>query len=161
MQRDLHPRALLLRHIHVIRIDAPQNRLMSDNNDIFTALQFHYDGFEPNDDIAVALSATIAIIVFVVVAGAEIFRVAVRDFLIGEAIADARVELVEGFPFELVVAFWGSGEEAGGLDGAFEGGGPDGKLAVIAHAAGNKVRQGTGVELAALGNIGIPADFAF
>ena len=83
MQRNLHPRALLLRHIHVIRIDAPQHRLMRNNDDILTALQFHDDGLKPNDDIAVALAATVAIIVFIIVAGAEIFGVAVCDFLIG------------------------------------------------------------------------------
>lgn len=78
---------------------------MGDNDDILTALQLHDDGFEPDDHITIALPATVAIVIFVVVAGFEILGVAVGDFLVSQAVADARVELVEGFPFEFIVSF--------------------------------------------------------
>lgn len=83
MQWNLHPRALLLRHIHIIRIDTPQNSLMRDNNNILAALQFHDDGFQPDDDIPIRFAPAVAIVVFVVVTRAEVFRVLVCDFLIG------------------------------------------------------------------------------
>ena len=98
---------------------------MRDDYDVFAALEFHDYGFKTDDDVAVGFTAAVAVVVFVVVAGAEVFGVAVGDFLVGEAVADARVELVEGFPFEFVVAFGRGGEVARCLDGAFEGGGPD------------------------------------
>lgn len=104
MQRHLHPRTLLLRHIHIIRIDTPQHSLMCHNDDVLAALQLHDDRLEPDDDVAVGFAAAVAVIVFVVVASAEVFWVAICDFLVGEAVADARVELVEGLPFEFGVA---------------------------------------------------------
>lgn len=158
MQRHLHPRTLLLRHIHIIRINTPQHSLMRHNYDILAALQLHNDRLQPNDDVAVGFAAAVAVVVLVVVAGAEIFRVTVRDFLIGEAVADARVELVEGFPFEFGVAGGRSGEEARGLDGAFEGGGPDCELAVVADGAGDEFGEGFGVEFASFGDVGVAAD---
>ena len=160
MQRDLHPRALLLRHIHVVGVDAAQDRLVGDDDDVLAPFEFHDDGFEPDDDVAVGLAAPVAVVVLVVVARLEVFRVAVRNVLVREAVADARVQLVQGLPFELVVALGGGGEEAGGLDGAFEGGGPDGELAVIADGGGDEVGQGAGVEFATLGDVGVAADFA-
>ena len=160
VQRHLHPGALLLRHIHVIRIDAPQHRLVRDDDDVLAPFQLHDDGFEPDDDVAVGFPAPVAVVVLVVVARLEVFRVAVRNVLVREAVADARVQFVQGLPFELVVALWGGGEEAGGLDGAFESGGPNGELAVIADGGGDEVGQRAGVEFAAFGDVGVAADFA-
>ena len=81
--------------------------------------------------------------------------------MIGEAVTDTRVELVEGFPFEFVIAFGRGGEEAGGLDGAFEGRGPDCQLAGVADGAGDEFWEGSSVEFASLRDVGVPADFAF
>ena len=125
MQRHFHPRTLLLRYVHVVGIYTSQHGLVRDDDDVLAALEFHDYGFEADYHVAVGFTAAVAVVVFVVVAGAEVFGVAVGDFLVGEAVADARVELVERFPFEFVVAFGGSGEVARCLDGAFEGGGPD------------------------------------
>ena len=119
MQRDLHPRTLLLGHIHIISVDTPQHRLVGNNNNILAPLQLHDDRLEPYNHIAVGLAAAVAVVVFVVVARAEVLRVLVCDFLVGEAVADAAVELVERFPFEFVVAFGGGGEVARGLVRAF------------------------------------------
>ena len=106
---------------------------MRDDYDVLAAFEFHDYGFEADDDVAVGFTAAVAVVVFVVVAGFEVFRVAVGDFLVGEAVADAGVELVEGFPFEFVVAFGGGGEVARCLDGAFESRGPDCQLAVVTN----------------------------
>ena len=72
---------------------------MGDDYDVFATLEFHDYGFETDDDVAVGFTAAVAVVVFVIVPSAEVFGVAVGDFLVGEAVADARVELVEGFPF--------------------------------------------------------------
>ena len=53
MQRNLHPRTLLLRHIHIICVYAPQHGLMRDDNNILATLQFHDDGFQPDNDIPI------------------------------------------------------------------------------------------------------------
>lgn len=137
MQGHLHPGTLLLRHIHIIRINAAQHGLVRHDDDVLAALQLHDYGFEADDDVAVAFAAAVPVVVFVVVAGAEVFRVAVGDFLVGEAVADAGVEFVERFPFELVVALWGLGEVACRGDGAAEGGGPDCELAVGLDGTGD------------------------
>ncbi len=92
---------------------------MCHDNDVLAPFQLHYNGFETNDNVAVGFASAVAVIVFVVVAGAEIFRVAVCDLLIGEAVADAGVELVKGFPFKFGVAGGGGGKEARSLDRAF------------------------------------------
>ena len=53
VQRHLHPGALLLRHVHVVGVDAPQHGLVGHDDDVLAALQFHDDGLEPDDDVAV------------------------------------------------------------------------------------------------------------
>lgn len=67
---------------------------MSNDNDILTALQLHDDGLQANNDVAIGFAATVTVVVFVFVAGGEVFGVFLGDFFIGEAIADARVQLI-------------------------------------------------------------------
>lgn len=160
VQRDLHPGALLLRDVHVVGVDAAEDGLVRDDDDVLAALELHDDGLQPDDHVAVRLPAPITVVVLVVVARLEVLRVAVRDLLVREAVAEARVQLVQRLPFELVVALWGRGEEAGRLDRAFEGRGPDGELAVIADGGGDEVGERLGVEFAAFGDVGVAADFA-
>ena len=109
--------------LHIIRIHTPQHCLMRNNQYILRPLELHDDGLQPGHDVGVGLAATVAVVVLVGVAGGKVLGELVLDFLVGEAVTDAGVELVEGFPLELVV---GCGEEAGGCDCAFEGRGPDG-----------------------------------
>ena len=92
---------------------------MCHNNDILAPLELHNDGLETYDNVTIGFTTSIAVIVFVVVTGPKIFGILVCDLLIGKAVADARVELVEGFPFEFAVAGGGVGEDARGLDSAF------------------------------------------
>ena len=120
VQRHFHPRTLFLGNIHVVRIYAAQHRLVRHDDDILAAFEFHDDGFEADDDVAVGFAASVTVVVLVVITGAEVFGVAVGYFLVGERVTDARVELVEGFPFEFGVALWGGGEVPGCLDGSFE-----------------------------------------
>lgn len=123
---------------------------MRHDDDVLTAFQFHDDGFETDDHISVGLPAAVAVIVLIVIAGFEVFGVAVRYFLVGKAIADARVKLVEGLPFKFGVAGLGGCEEACSLDGAFQGGSPDCQLPVVADRRGNKFGEGTSVEFTSL-----------
>ena len=106
---------------------------MCHNDDVLASFHLHDDRFETDDNVAVGFAAAVTVVVFVVVAGAEIFRVAVCDLLIGEAVAYAGVELVKGFPFKFGVPGRRGGKEARSLNGAFQGGGPDGELAVVSH----------------------------
>ncbi len=133
MQRDLHPRALLLRHIHIVSVNTSQYSLVCHNNNVLASFQLHDDRFETNDNVTIGFAAAVAIVVFVVVAGSEIFRVAICDLLIGETVAYAGVELVKGFPFQFGVPGRRGGKEARSLNGAFQGGGPDSELAVVSH----------------------------
>lgn len=126
MKRYLHPRRFLLRHIHVISIDTPQYSLMSDDDDVLASLQLHDDRFKPDDDVAIALSTSVTVIIFVVVTGLEVFRVLIGNFLVRQAIAHAGIKLVESFPFKFVIAFWRCRQEARSLDGPFKRRGPDG-----------------------------------
>ena len=57
MERNLHPRALFLWHVHEICIDTPKDGLVRDNQDIFAAFKLHDDGFEADDDVAVRFAA--------------------------------------------------------------------------------------------------------
>ena len=90
---------------------------MGDDDDILAALEFHDDRLETDDHVTVGLTAAITIVVLVVVAGFKVLGVALGDFLIGQAVAHARVKLVEGLPLEFGVAHL-SDQVAGGLDGA-------------------------------------------
>lgn len=83
-----------------------------------------------------------------------------RYLCVGQSVADTAVELVEGFPFELRVAFVGGGEETRGLVCAFEGAGPDDQLAVVPDAVGDEPGESLGVEFAAGGEVGVAADLA-
>lgn len=49
--------------------------LMSDNQDVFLSFQFHDNRFQPDNDIAIRLPATIPVIEFIIVSCLEIFRI--------------------------------------------------------------------------------------
>lgn len=104
MQRNLHPRRFLLRHVHVIRIDASQHRLVSHDDDIFAPLQLHDDGFKAYDNVSVAFATAIPVVVFVVIPGLEVFGIPLLDLGVGKTITNARVDLIQSLPFKLVVA---------------------------------------------------------
>jgi hypothetical protein len=100
---------------------------MRHNQNVLTPFQFHDNRLKPDHDIAVRFTAEVPVVVLVFIALGKVLGVFRLDFSISETVADARVELVEGFPFEFL-----KGQEAGGLDGALEGRGPDCELAAIA-----------------------------
>ena len=62
---------------------------MRHNNNILAAFQFHDDRLQTDDDVAIAFTAAVPVVVLVVVARLEVFRVLVGDFLIGKTVADA------------------------------------------------------------------------
>lgn len=107
MKGNFHPRTLFLGHIVEIRIDAPQNRLMGDDDHVLAALELHDDGLEADDDISVRLTTAIAVVVFVFVSGRKVFGIPFRNLLVCQAIADPRVELIQRFPLELLVTHLG------------------------------------------------------
>lgn len=84
MEGHLHPRALVLGKIEEICINAAQDGLMRDNDYVFAAFQFHNNGLEADNDIAVRLPPTIAVIVLVFIAGSKVLRVSLRNLLVGQ-----------------------------------------------------------------------------
>ena len=108
-----------LRDVMEVSIDSAQYSLVAYDDDIVLSLHFHNDWFESNDDIAVALSASVSVVVLVFVAISVVFWVVFLDLLVRHTIADAGVELVERLPSQLWV-----GEVSCSLDGAFECGSP-------------------------------------
>jgi hypothetical protein len=71
VERDVHPRALVLRGAHEVGVDTAQDGLVRDDEDVFAALELHDDGLEADDDVAVRLAAGVAVVVLVGVAGGE------------------------------------------------------------------------------------------
>ena len=55
---------------------------MCDDDDILTPLKFHNDRFKADDHITIRLAATVAVVIFVVVAGLEVFGEFFGDLLI-------------------------------------------------------------------------------
>lgn len=155
---NLHPGTLLLGHIHEVGINATKDGLVGDDDDILRALQFHDDGFETDDDVAVGLAAAVTIVILVLVASLEVLRVLFSDLLVGEAVADARVQFIQSLPFQLVVAGCGL-EVAGALNGALEGGGPNDDLGVFWDTRlPQQLGKSAGICLAALRDVGITSD---
>jgi hypothetical protein len=145
VQGNVEPRRFLLVLFHEVGVDAAQDGLVRDDEDVFAAFQLHDYGLEPDYDVAVAgwglvsennggrggrwgngkdirFSTPIPIIVFILISGLEILGIQLLDLGIGHVVADAGVQLVKGFPLQLVVFL---GEVAGGCDGAPQSGGPD------------------------------------
>ena len=129
MERNLHPRALLLGSIEEISVNAAQNSLVSNDDDVFAALKFHDNRLKADYNIAVRLSATVAVVVLVFVASCKVLRVFVCNFFVGEAIAHTRVKFIQGFPLKFLKSGL-CGKVASGLNGAFEGRGPDDDLGI-------------------------------
>ena len=149
----------MLRQVHKVRINAPQYSLMRNDDDILAPLQLHDDRLQADHDVPVRLPAAIPIVVLVLVARGKVLGILSGDLFVGHAVANARVELVEGLPLEFRVGVLGSREEARGANRAAEGGGPDGEAAVVGKRACDEVRQGAGVVFAVWGEEGIAADF--
>lgn len=80
VQGHLHPGAAVLGQLHEVGQDAAHDGLVGDDDDVLAALEFHDDGLEAEDDVAVGLAAAVAVVVLVVVAGFEVFGVFVGDF---------------------------------------------------------------------------------
>lgn len=53
VERYIHPRAFGLVILHEVGIDATKHCLMRNDENVFTALKLHDDGFEANDYISV------------------------------------------------------------------------------------------------------------
>lgn len=91
VQWHRHPRALFLGLLHEVGVDAADNGLMRDDEDIFAALEFHDDGLEANDNIAVALTASISVVVFIFVARLKVLRILVCNLLVCQAVANTSI----------------------------------------------------------------------
>jgi hypothetical protein len=128
---------------------------VGDYNDILTPFEFHDNRLQANHNVTIALSATVAVVVLVIIPGFEVFWILFLDFLISKSIAYTRVKLIESFPFELIVAVGGRRKEAGSLNSTFECRRPYCQLAIIADRLRNEFREFPGIELTALRDIRI------
>jgi hypothetical protein len=128
VERNVHPGALSLVLLHEVGVDAAQNSLVGDNKNVFTSLQFHNNRLKTDDDIAIRLSATVAVVVLVFITSGKILGVSVLDLLVSQTVAHARVKLIKGLPLELVVVLR---KEARRGDGSSKSRGPHGKRTII------------------------------
>lgn len=76
---------------------------MGDDENIFASLEFHNDGFQTNDHVAVRLSASVSVVILILISGLEVFRVLVLDFLVCKAVTDAGIQFVQSLPLQLVI----------------------------------------------------------
>jgi hypothetical protein len=138
VKRNREPGTVLLIFLHEVGVDAADDGLVTDDQDILTALKLHDDGLQSDDHVAVRLAASVAVVVLVLVTGLEVLWVAVLDLLVCHAVAEAGVQLVQRLPLELVVVL---GQEARCGDCALESGRPDCQRAVIANGRADHVRK--------------------
>ena len=111
MQGDFHPWTLLLRNVHEISVDAAENGLVSDNQDVFAPFQLHNDGLKSNDNIPVRFASKIPVVVLIFITLAEILWVLFFNLAISESVAHSRVQFIQSFPLQLLEC-----EEACGLN---------------------------------------------
>lgn len=76
---------------------------MGDNHNILATLNFHDYRLKADNNVAVALAALVAVIVFVVIASFEIVWIALLNLLVRQSVANTRVQLIERFPLFLCV----------------------------------------------------------
>ena len=88
MQWDFHPRAFLLRHVHVVCVNTPEDGLVRHDNDIVVLLKLHDDRLQADHHVPVRLSTPVPIVVFVVVSRYEVFRVELGNLLVRETVTD-------------------------------------------------------------------------
>ena len=98
VQRHGDPWAFFLRLLHKVRINAADDGLVRNDEDVLAALQFHYNGLKSGHHIAVAFTSPVPVVVLVFVARLEVIGVKVRYLLVRHTVANASVELVEGLP---------------------------------------------------------------
>lgn len=98
VERYGYPGTLFLRLLHKVRINAADDGLMRDDEDVLAALQLHDDGLEADHHVAVAFASTVSVVVLVFVARLEVIGVKVRYLLVRHSVANASVELVESLP---------------------------------------------------------------
>lgn len=160
VQRHLHPGTLLLGHVHEVGVDAAEDSLVGNDDDILTALQFHDDGLKADDDVAVGLTATVAVVVLVFITGSEILGVFLSDFFVGQAVANARVKFVQGFPLQLLIASR-SLEVTGTLNSTTQSRSPDYDLGVVRDTRlAQQLGKCAGVGFAALGDVRVASNTA-
>ncbi len=76
----------------------------------------------------VRFSATIAVVVLVLISGLEVFGIQLLDLSISHVVANTRVQLIQGLPLQLVVFLR---QVASGGNCAFEGRSPDGQRMIF------------------------------
>jgi hypothetical protein len=63
VERYLHPRGLVLWHVHKVGVNATEDGLVGHYHDVFAAFHLHYDRFEAGHDVAVGLAALVAVVI--------------------------------------------------------------------------------------------------
>ena len=66
---------LFVRVVHKVGVDAAQNGLMSDDQNVALSLQLHDNGLQPKNNIAVRLSSSIAVVELVLISVCKVLGV--------------------------------------------------------------------------------------
>lgn len=152
VEGDLQIGQLLVRLIQKVCEDGPQDRLVGNDENVLLTLHLHDDRLQTQHQIRVRLAAAVAEAELVLVAEGKVLGIGRSDLLVGQAIADARVQLVKGLPVQTRM-----GKMGGGLDGALERAGPD-RQGIVAVDLAEDGRQGAGKLPATLAQRRIASD---
>ena len=154
----LHPGALALVDVVEVGEDAADHGLVRDDDDVLGPLELHDDGFEADDDVAVRLAPAVPVVVLVVVASLEVLRVLGLDLRVRHAVADTRLELVEGLPLQRLPPHL-LRQVLRRLDCPFQRRRPDGQRLVCGYSRfAHNIRQCPSVRLPPWRQVRVPAD---
>jgi len=102
--------------IHKVGVEASEDGLVSNDQDIFLSFQIHEHRFQTLNNIPIGLAILVSVVVLVVVALGKVVGELFLDLFVRQCISLAGLEFVQCLPGELFV-----GEMFGGGDGAFLG----------------------------------------
>jgi hypothetical protein len=116
VERDLEIRKALEGVIHKVGVQAPEDGLVSNDQDVLLSFQIHEHGFQALNYIPVRLAILVPVVVLIVIALGKIFRELFLDLFVCQRICLAGFEFVQCLPSEFFV-----GEVFSGGDGTFLG----------------------------------------
>ena len=76
---------------------------MSNDYNVLGTFNLHDNWLKANNDIAIRFTTAVAVIVLILITRFEVFWILFLNLLISQTVANARVNLVESFPFELFI----------------------------------------------------------
>ena len=118
VEGHVHPGAAGVVLLHEVGVDAAEDSLVGDDQDVLGPLELHDDRLQPGHHVPIRLPAPVPVVVLVLVARHEVLRIRVLDLLVRHPVARAGIQFIQRLPLELVVV---GGEVARRLYRSFQG----------------------------------------